>query len=383
MQGLLVVGAVHGADVAGVGAGLRLALARAGTEARELVAVGRADPAASPLTVARHAGAALDPAALVAALRTDGDGAAPTIVLAAGGLLAPLTPRYSVRDLATALGLPLVVCVPAGPDLVNLARLTAGSARGAGLAVAAVALTGWPDPPDRVLLDEQRLLEELAGAPVVTLPAASSTQPDAGRSWPAGDWLAAAAERAEAGAATVPAGTPGPSRTEVVLEPYDAWPARAMGDPRSTPRPALMSAMLEIVAAEGPMRAGRAYAVYNRAAGGKKLTTIARAPLSSAVYWLSREGRLALTRAEEIPWQEDDLVRTPDAPPVRVRELGPRTLEEVPLDEIAELMRRLRAAGHASGEAGLKRAVLAAYGLVRLTGRADEYLGLAHGLLEP
>jgi hypothetical protein len=60
-----------------------------------------------------------------------------------------------------------------------------------------------------------------------------------------------------------------------------------------------------------------------------------------------------------------------------VRELGPRTLEEVPLDEIAELMRGLAAARGLSGATELKRAVLSAYGLVRLTARADEYLGLA------
>jgi len=56
-----------------------------------------------------------------------------------------------------------------------------------------------------------------------------------------------------------------------------------------------------------------------------------------------------------------------------VRELGPRTLDEVPLDEVAELMERLTAAGAND----LKRAVLDTYGLVRLTGRADEYLELA------
>jgi hypothetical protein len=44
-------------------------------------------------------------------------------------------------------------------------------------------------------------------------------------------------------------------------------------------------------------------------------------------------------------------------------------------------MRRLRAAG-ARGDDGLKRGVLDAYGLVRLTQRADEYLGLALGLLD-
>ncbi len=54
---------------------------------------------------------------------------------------------------------------------------------------------------------------------------------------------------------------------------------------------------------------------------------------------------------------------------MRVRELGDRILEEVPLDEIAELMRRLGGPD--------KRAVLTTYGLVRLTQRADEYLNAA------
>jgi hypothetical protein len=313
-------------------------------------------------------------------VRAAGENGSALVASAGGGLLAPLTARYAVRDLALELALPLVIAVPAGPDAVNLARLTLASARGAGLAVAAIALTGWPDPPDRVLLDERRLLDELAGVPVVTLPAAPGAREDAARRWPAAAWLETAPPATPPGAAPI-AAAPAP-REEIVLEPYDAWESRPLGDPRSAPRPEIMAAILEIVTAEGPMRATRAYGLYNRAAGGKKLTSIARAPLSSAVYWLSRDGRIALTRADDIPWQDDDLVRLPDAAAVRVRELGPRTLEEVPLDEIAELMRRLRAAGHASDEAGLKRAVLSTYGLVRLTTRADEYLGLAHGLLD-
>ncbi len=138
-----------------------------------------------------------------------------------------------------------------------------------------------------------------------------------------------------------------------------------------------------IVAAEGPMRASRAYALYNKASGGKKLTSIARAPLSSAINWLAQERRLVLVRRDAIPDQDDDLVRLPDTPAVRVRELGPRILEEVPLDEVAELARRLRGAGvGAEGGEALKRAVLSAYGLRRLTRRADEYLELALGLAD-
>jgi hypothetical protein len=369
-RGLFVVGVAHGSHESTTADAVAEALGRAGAPPARVAAVALGPDArdavhahraiASPVTAASHEGAAIDPAGLVAGVRAAARDGAPLVVSAAGGLLAPLTPRYSVRDLARELGLPLVLAVRAGADAVNLARLSLESARGAGLAVAAIVLTAWPDPPDRVLLDERRLLTEVATVPVLTL--------DGARDWPAVDWL-------EAPAAAAP-----PAPVEVVLDPYEAWEARPMSDPRETPRPRIMESMREIVAAEGPMRASRAYALYNRAAGGKKLTSIARAPLSSAIYWLAQEGKVVLTRRDEIPWQDDDLVRTPETAPVVVRELGPRTLEEVPLDEIAELMRRL-GSSH-DGDDALKRAVLNTYGLVRLTARADEYLGLALGLVE-
>ena len=56
-----------------------------------------------------------------------------------------------------------------------------------------------------------------------------------------------------------------------------------------------------------------------------------------------------------------------------MRELGPRALDEVPLREVAELMRRLRAAGATE----LPRAVLDAYGLVRMTAKAEDFLAQA------
>jgi dethiobiotin synthetase len=370
--GVLVVGAAHGAQESAAAEAVADSLRRAGSDPTRIAAVALGPDAgeavhshravASPVTAARHEGGSIDPAALVDRVRAASPDGQPLVVSAAGGLLAPLTPRYSVRDLARDLALPLVLAVRAGADAVNLARLSLESARGAGLPVAAVVLTGWPDPPDRVLLDERALLREVVGVPVLVLDGTA-------RDWPVLDWLEATAEPAAA-----------PVEVKVVLDPYEAWESRPMGDPRATPRPRIMEAMLEIIAAEGPMRATRAYSLYNKAAGGKKLTSIARAPLSSAIYWLAQEGKIVLTKRDEIPWQDDDLVRMPDTPAVRVRELGPRTLEEVPLDEVAELMRRLRPAH--PGEEALKRAVLNTYGLVRLTTRADEYLGLAYGLVE-
>jgi hypothetical protein len=159
----------------------------------------------------------------------------------------------------------------------------------------------------------------------------------------------------------------------VELEPYRAWEPRPVPDPRSAGRDALMPAVMEVVETEGPIYAGRAFGLYTRASGGRKLTGAAKAPLTGAAWRLKIQDRLVIAREGATTIENDDVLRAAGAPAVQLRELGPRTLEEVPLDEVAELMRRLRDAGADD----LKRAVLDTYGLVRLTGRADEYLGRA------
>lgn len=334
--GLLVVGTGAGADAWGVAEATGL----------PVEAVHAVGGDASALTAARHADATLDPSEVVE--RAEGH---ETLALwAEGGPLAPLTARYSIRDLAAELGLLVLVAVPAGPESVGLARLSAAAVRGAGLRLAGIVVTGWPDPPSRALLDDRRLLSELEDATVLVHPADEA--------WPVDEWLALA----QAGPVAV--AEPAPATGSAPLGPYRAWPGRPVGDPRATRRPEIMEALLEIVGAEGPVLASRAYALYNRASGGKKLTTTARTPLESALRWLVQERRIALSH--------DEVARMPDAPAVTVRELGPRTLEDVPLDEIATLMDRL-------GGRDPKRAVLDAYGLVRLTTRADAYLEEALG----
>ena len=311
--------------------------------------------AGTPAITADHAGYELTPSTL-----RDEAQAAPVAGIKANPV-APLTRRYSGRDLAIEVGAPVVIAVHAEPALTGQARLYAEAVRTAGLAVAAIVIADWPDPPGRVLLDERVLLHEVTDLPVLTL--SPGEKPD----WPVDDWKRAA-----------PAAAREDAPVKVTLEPYRAWDGDVPGDPRSAPRPRIMEALLEIVGVEGPMLASRAYALYNKAAGGKKLTSVAKAPLSNSVYWLAREGKLELVREEEIPWQHDELVRLPDHPPVLVRELGPRELIEVPLDEVAELMRRLRAAGQGGD---LKRAVLQTYGLIRMTARAEQYLTTAEELM--
>jgi dethiobiotin synthetase len=323
--------------------------------------------AASPAIAARHAGQALDPGELVQRARRGGQEGF-LVAAATGGLMAPITEHYSNRDFARELGLPLVVAARANPGVTGQVRLVGEAARAAGLTVAAVVLTDWPDPPNRVQIDERELLSKMARAPVLS-------QPELERA-PVAEWAEAAAPAQAAEQATPLSAAPA-AAAEITLDPYDSWQPRQAGDPRNTPRPQIMQAMLDIIEAEGPMTATRAYALYNRAAGGRKLTSVAKAPLSSAVYWLARENKITLTREADIPWQGDDMVRLPDQPAVRVRELGARSLDEVPLDEIAELVKLISASIGTTDPTALKRSILTTYGLVRLTARTDEYLGLA------
>ena len=48
-----------------------------------------------------------------------------------GGMLAALTTRYTVRDLAAELGLPVMLAAPPTPDATNLVRLSVAAARAA------------------------------------------------------------------------------------------------------------------------------------------------------------------------------------------------------------------------------------------------------------
>ncbi len=166
-----------------------------------------------------------------------------------------------------------------------------------------------------------------------------------------------------------PGGGKRKGEVQIDLEPYTAWVARPVPDPRTAGREAIGPALLEIVHAEGPILADRAYRLYLKASGGKALTSIARAPLSGAAFRLRQAGAIEFEDGAEV-------LRPVGTADVRVRELGPRTLDEVPLEEVAELMRRLRAAGATE----LPRAVLDTYGLVRMTAKAEEYLAYAEEL---
>ena len=149
-------------------------LARTTGQAPEEVAPKRYGPPVSPHLAAALAGEHLDPELLAAGALTALHAADPQdatlVVEGVGGLLVPLTDDYTVRDLAAALGLPLLVAAPPGLGTLNHTLLTLLAARAAGLEVRAVVLTPWPAEPSVVERSNRETLARLGEVEVAGLP---------------------------------------------------------------------------------------------------------------------------------------------------------------------------------------------------------------------
>lgn len=150
----------------------------------EEVAPYRYGPPMSPHLAAALAGEAIDPERLRDAARRATDGADFLVCEGVGGLLVPLSaePRYLVRDFAVDLALPLVVAASPGLGTINHTLLTIAAARRAGLGVAAVVLTPWPEEPGQIEASNRETIEALGDVRVETLPWLALDRPG---SWPA------------------------------------------------------------------------------------------------------------------------------------------------------------------------------------------------------
>jgi len=165
-----------------------LARAAGGRQSPEQVAPYRFGPPLSPHYAAELAGETIEPARLVAAAGAAGDG--PLIAEGVGGLLVPITPGYLVRDLAIDVGLPVLIAARTGLGTINHTLLTIEAARAAGLTVAGVVMTPWPDTPEPIELSNRATVERLGGAPVSGLPPTDpGSLASAGSHLPLDEWL--------------------------------------------------------------------------------------------------------------------------------------------------------------------------------------------------
>ena len=119
------------------------------------------------------------------------------------------------------------------------------------------------------------------------------------------------------------------------------------------------------------MHAHRAYRVYTQAAGGHRVGPEMRRTFLAATRQALRSGVLQQLD-EDMLVPDEKTLHIPGKPPVMMRDIGPRQLSDIPRSEVAELIKKLDLGGSPADV--IKRAVLNAYGLIRLTARTGQYL---------
>lgn len=170
-----------------------LRLAAGSGQSDEEIAPYRYGPPASPHLAAAQAGEEIDPERLRTDARAAAEAADGLICEGVGGLLVPLAgrpvpagreegaPSYLVRDLAVDLGLPVIVAASPGLGTINHTLLTLEAARGAGLTVAAVVLTPWPEEPTAIEQSNRETIATLGDVTVHLLPPLDLGSPE---TWP-------------------------------------------------------------------------------------------------------------------------------------------------------------------------------------------------------
>ena len=150
-----------------------LLAAAAGTAPQDVAPL-RFGPPVSPHLAAELAGTSIGLDDLLAnvehAVREAGPAIDALVVEGVGGLLVPLGPGVTVRELALALALPVVVAARTGLGTISHTLLTVDAARAAGLDVRAVVLGPWPAEPSAIERSNRTTIAELARIEVHVLP---------------------------------------------------------------------------------------------------------------------------------------------------------------------------------------------------------------------
>ena len=152
----------------------------------------------------------------------------------------------------------------------------------------------------------------------------------------------------------------------VELAPYKEWRGEA-ADPRRASRGSAAETLCAIIETEGPVLANRAYQIHVRASGIQRLGPQLRRFLDRALAKLERDGRVVVERATGERGYRNAVLRKPETDQVRMRDIGPRSFDEVPGSELAALVGAIKRSKADASSDEIYREILDIYGLVRMT----------------
>jgi very-short-patch-repair endonuclease len=163
------------------------------------------------------------------------------------------------------------------------------------------------------------------------------------------------------------------------LAPYDEFTGSVPTALDATTRE-LVEGLRAIVDVEGPVLGHRLHSAYVRASGGHRVGKLIANALNRAVTSAVRRGILIEDNPLGAQGVRPRTYRLPDQPPVRLRQLGPRSFEEIPPVELATLLSQTADSTGWEDEETLYRTALGMLGLKRLTANVQDQFRQAHKL---
>lgn len=139
-------------------------------------------------------------------------------------------------------------------------------------------------------------------------------------------------------------------------------------DPRTVSVPTVTEGLCRIIEVEGPMLAKRAYDIYLRGCGIRRLGHDLRSTMNKALASAIRQGRVISEEESGSRGLLFSVVRIKESPPIKLRSRGPRTFEEIPPSELQTVARYIaECRSLESGSDEHLRAILECFELKRLT----------------
>ena len=153
-----------------------------------------------------------------------------------------------------------------------------------------------------------------------------------------------------------------------LLPDYVAYNGPSGADPRTVSIGEVADGLCLIIETEGPIIAKRAYDIYLRGCGIKRLGGELKSTMNKALASIMRQGRVI---SENEPGNSGlifSTVRSKGSPPVKLRSRGPRTFEEIPPGELRAIGKHLsETRDMRCGSDEHLRAILECFDLKRLT----------------
>ncbi len=156
---------------------------------------------------------------------------------------------------------------------------------------------------------------------------------------------------------------------------YENYSGEATQDPRNVDAQTFAQGLLIIVEMEGPMLAKRAYDVYLRHCGIKRMGKDLKSMMNRSLQHVINQNLIVKEDEWNLGGLIYSIIRLPEQASPCLRELGGRTIDEIPPSEIKEASKLVLSKNDCSaGSEEHLREILNLYGLKRLTDHTREKL---------